>query len=404
MDQFDVIIVGAGPAGITAALILGNAGLVTAVVEKERFPRSKTCGDGITPDVIHQLGKISPELQHKLIQVTETTAYDKLILTAPNNRTVVVPLREDRGFSRMYACRRIDFDRMMFDHLKQQGTVQIIEDCKVRSVEADQYAVKVNTSKGMLTAGLVIGTDGANSVVSKALRLTEMYGSDKAFAVRAYFRGIDYGEHGISPRVIFYRKLLPGYFWVFPFKDGSANVGLGITLGIIKKHHLKLEELLKQMTTSKEWQQMFRNAKKEGKVKGHIIPLGERGRPVSGQRILLAGDAAGLAHPLTAEGIGNAIRSGRIAAAHAQTCFLQDCFSSSFNKNYDKEIYRHMANEFRNFRNIQRLFRYPAILNSMARLASPRMVEILTNPDTITRLLAWRFLPFRLFCLMIRNR
>ncbi|HBZ68127.1 MAG TPA: hypothetical protein DEO70_14945 [Bacteroidales bacterium] len=404
MNQFDVVIVGAGPAGITAALLLGEAGLSIALLEKERFPRPKTCGDGITPDIIRQLGLIAPELQQKFTAAAETTSYNKLILTAPNGREVVVPLPGNNGFSSMYACRRIDFDQLLFDHLKQRNKVEIIEGCRITSVDVDQHSVELKTSTGTLTASLVIGADGANSIVARALHLPLIPDSDKAFAVRAYFKDLDYGLGGLSPRVIFHRKLLPGYFWIFPFNDGSANVGLGMTLKEIKKHNLKPEELLMQMTGCKEMQQMFQKAKPEGRLKGHYIPLGRKGRPLSGHRILLAGDAAGLAHPLTAEGIGNAIRSGRLAATHAQNCFLRESFSASFNKAYDKEIYRRTSREFCNFRYMQRLFHYSVVLNLMARLATPRLIGMLTNPDTIAHLQEQKYLPVRLLYLMIKNR
>ena len=98
-------------------------------------------------------------------------------------------------------------------------------------------------------------------------------------------------------------------------------------------------------------------------IKGYGLPLGSKKRNISGKGFLLTGDAAALIDPFSGEGIANAIRSGRVAADHALSCFEKRDFSAAFNKNYDKEIYRRMWNEFKISRTLQYLITYKWAFN-----------------------------------------
>jgi flavin-dependent dehydrogenase len=114
----------------------------------------------------------------------------------------------------------------------------------------------------------------------------------------------------------------------------------------------------------------FVNAKQTDPLKGFGLPIGSRKRNISGHRFLLVGDAASLIDPFTGEGIGNAIRSGRIAADHIKKCFAANDFSASFNKRYDDEIYNKMWRELKLSRTLQQLLKYPGLFNFVVRKAN----------------------------------
>ena len=114
----------------------------------------------------------------------------------------------------------------------------------------------------------------------------------------------------------------------------------------------------------------FKNARSLEDIKGFGLPVGSKKRPCSGHRFLLVGDAAGLIDPFTGEGIGNAIRSGRIAAEHIKNGIEQNRFDAAFNKTYDREIYNKMWPELRISRSLQKLLRYPRLFNFVVGKAS----------------------------------
>jgi menaquinone-9 beta-reductase len=120
--------------------------------------------------------------------------------------------------------------------------------------------------------------------------------------------------------------------------------------------------------------------------------LGSKLRNISGERFLLTGDAASLIDPFSGEGIGNAIRSGRVAAEHILTCFDQQNFSAEYNLAYDKEIYRRMWKELKVSHSLQKLCRYPWLFNFVVKKGNQSkylkqfLVEALANVE-IKRLL-----------------
>lgn len=374
-------------------MVLASNGLKTALIEKNSQPGNKTCGDGLTPDVFRQLQKIDPLLAEKICRSTDLNTYKNLLLQAPNGKQVVVNIPAYAPFPGMAAMRRSHFDRLLFNHLLHNHPVSLMMDCRVNSLVVGDTAVTLHTSSGSVSASLVVGADGANSVAARALPVSGSRNQEKAFAIRGYYQFSNTGGATLdTPVVVFDKSLLPGYLWIFPLNDGWANIGLGIDSHHMAKNNINLKAMLNKVLPRVMESLPHAQPLTQPHLRGHFIPLGRAGNPISGNRILLTGDAASLAHPLTGEGIGNAIRSGRLAAAQAINCFRQNKFDASFNHQYDEEIYRITAGEFRNFRLLQSVFGFPAALNLLAAAASPALINRLTNPERIASLQNKRFL------------
>src|SRR5690606_17333879 len=158
---------------------------------------------------------------------------------------------------------------------------------------------------------------------------------------------------------------------IFPLKNNLANVGMGMLSSEISKKSIHLKQKFKEIIENHpQIARRFVNAKQTDTLKGFGLPIGSRKCNISGHRFLLTGDAASLIDPFTGEGIGNAIRSGRIAAAHINKCFAANDFSASFNKRYDDEIYDKMWRELKLSRTMQQLLKYPGLFNFVVKKAN----------------------------------
>jgi flavin-dependent dehydrogenase len=157
---------------------------------------------------------------------------------------------------------------------------------------------------------------------------------------------------------------------------------------VVSRKKVNLKDTLTRLIKSHpELRERFKNAQPLETAKGYGLPLGSKKRALSGDRFLLTGDAASLIDPFSGEGIANAIRSGRIAAAHILKCFERKDFSKSFNEQYDQEIYRRMWNELKLSRALQQLCKYPWLFNFVVKKANQNkhahqlLIDALSNVD-----------------------
>ncbi len=126
----------------------------------------------------------------------------------------------------------------------------------------------------------------------------------------------------------FLPELLPGYFWIFPMPNGRANVGAGMLSSVVAKRKVDLKkEMEKIINEHPVISKRFVHAKPEGKAQGWGLPLGRKVGSISGDNLLLCGDAASLIDPFTGEGIGNAVLSGRYAAEKALNAIATNDYS-----------------------------------------------------------------------------
>jgi geranylgeranyl reductase family protein len=369
--RFDVLIVGAGPAGTAAAIELGRSGLAVAVLEKAKFPRDKTCGDALSVDVINQLSLLAPELATSFQRFESKTPSFGVSIYSPGHHRIDIPFIYKGVKSAGYICKRLDFDNLLLEYLKKFPSVQVFENCKVEIVEAQYEKIAVQTSLGIFSGKMLIGADGARSIVAKKLALHKTDKEHNSAGLRIYYEGITSFHPENFIELYFFREILPGYLWIFPLPGNKANVGIGMLSSVISKKNIDLKNVLKRLlTTDPRFKERFKNAQPLETVKGYNLPLGSKKRNLSGDHFLLTGDAASLIDPFSGEGIANAIRSGRVAAAHTLKCFQHFNFSKAFNAQYDQEIYRRMWKELKLSRTLQQLCRYPFLFNFIVKKAT----------------------------------
>jgi menaquinone-9 beta-reductase len=336
-ENFDVAIIGAGPAGSTAALAMVNSGLQVALIDQSIFPRDKTCGDAVAAYVPKVLATISPEFKAEFEKISKRQVVHTCRVFAPNGRPLDFKFSESGNI-----IKRLDLDNFLCQLALKQSHVTSLFGRRVTSVEfkPDKKHWELLTTSGTITARIIIGCDGANSVVTKQVSDVRLLPAHHSAAIRAYFTGVE----GVDPRSFelhFIDELPLGYFWIFPESDGSFNVGLGGLSEFISQNKINLRELLQRVTTQHtSISTRFRNAVQITDVKGFGLPLGSRKIPISGTGWMLCGDAAHLIDPLTGEGIGQAMVSGRYAGWKAVECFRNNNFSADFMRSYDKQVYK----------------------------------------------------------------
>jgi geranylgeranyl reductase family protein len=311
VEPVDVAVVGAGPAGVAAAVTLARSGRHVVLLDKARFPRDKCCGDGLTTGALRLL----EDLGLDPVDVASWQPVDDVFVRGPAGHEVRFPLPRGRGAYAAVA-RRVDLDAALVDLARRAGAT-VVEGRAVVGAEAGPDRVVLHLEDGSaLAARFVVGADGMWSPLRKHLggpATRRDLGEWHAF--RQYFRAV--GPRAASElHVWFEPDLLPGYAWSFPVAGGGANVGFGIQRGgsVTTQAMGRLwPELLARPHVREV---LGPDATPEGPHKAWPIPAAIEAATLSaaGGRALFVGDAAAATDPLTGEGIGQALLTGTLAA------------------------------------------------------------------------------------------
>ncbi len=353
---FDVVIIGAGPSGLATALSLKNKSLRVALIEKEVFPRKKTCGDAISIDVVNQLRKMDYNIYEKFLKIKEKSIISGLKLYSPVGYSTFFKFNTTKNYG--YICKRYIFDAFLFDEVKNCNNVNIFQQTKVENVVFKNKYAEAYAGKFKFTSKIVVFANGAFSNIKQVKNKQKFFNS---FAAQVYFKNVKF-ESKEYIELHFFKQTLPNYLWIFPGFNNTANIGLGLLPKFIKKTNKKPKQVLEEILNT-SFKQRFNNAQQISEIKTFPLPSMQKKRKISGHRFLLTGDAASLIDPFSGEGIANAIRSGRFAANHIISCFNKNNFSEKYNENYDKFIYKLLWKEFKNNNNLRRLFSFPALIN-----------------------------------------
>ncbi|MBU0766153.1 MAG: geranylgeranyl reductase family protein [Bacteroidetes bacterium] len=361
----DILIPGAGPAGCACALSLADTGLGIAVIDKVVFPRHKTCGDAISTDTLNQLHKLPGTVWSNFDAISEKLEIKGVRIVSPNEKTIDIRIESKKTSNPVgYIVRRTDFDYTLFSAMKSFPNIHVYENTAITDVTISNDRVTLLSEGQSFSGKIAAFADGAHSIGAKQLAGHSHDPSHTCIAVQAYYENVNGFHPDNYIELHFNRAILPGYFWIFPAAGNTANVGIGILESTILKKKINLRTALEEIIHNHPLvAHRFDKAVSISDLKGSVIPLGSRKRNISGNRFLLLGDAASLVYPLLGEGIGNAIRSGRFAAAQIRECIKNNNFSATFNNNYDKSIYNSMWSELHRYHSIQKLIRKPGAFN-----------------------------------------
>jgi geranylgeranyl reductase family protein len=328
---YDVIVVGAGPAGSTAARLLSQRGASVLLLDRARFPRDKPCGGGVTI-------RASSYLDLDLSPVIERTVYGARFFLGLGPAF-------DRWYRQpwTYMTQRRRLDSFLAEAACEAGS-DFHDGEEVRAVEVDDGQVTLRSRGGAYRARTLIAADGANGVSGRSGGLRPQF--EEAVALE--------GNLPFSPDVpAQWRELIAldlggwtgGYGWVFP-KGDHLNLGVGIWKYDAVNLRPKLADLCRRYG--------FDAAKLEN-LRGHHLPMRVPGTPVARGSLLAVGDAAGLIDPLTGEGIHMAFLSARLAADAIIAYLAGEATDLS---PYQRAVERRLQPELSASRKLQELFHY----------------------------------------------
>ena len=354
VEKYDAAIIGAGPAGSMAADLLASNGLRVILIEKESLPRYKTCGGGI----IYKALKLIP---FDISECVESVCYKAEVNDCNNNLRFSV----ERKLPIITMVMRNSFDYLLVRKAVESGAV-LRDGAEVTDLNVIKDGIDVKTGRDKLIAGYVIAADGANGFISKKLKLWQKMKRIPGLEYEADINGM--GRDNIGDKAIFeFGMIKHGYAWIFP-KRKHLSIGI-LTMGNNKS--LMKSSLDKYIS-------ILGLASGTSMIKhGYFVPLRKAGCPLTNGRILITGDAAGLADPTLIEGIYNALFSGSIAAESILR-FYGD--SRSVINNYVNTVREKIINENRYSKCISKLvYNYPSLRTLLFKLNGKGLSETVTD-------------------------
>ncbi len=290
MPQFDVIVIGAGPAGSCAAYRLARGGARVAMLDRAVFPRDKPCGGGITLRGLHHLPiDVTPVVEDVIVTAELGFGQGERFERTADQPVVFMTQR-----------RRLDA------HLAEQAVaagVDFRDGVRVRTIDMAGAGGTVRTDAGSLTGAVVIGADGCNGVSAKALGLGGGLTYGVAYEGNVGWDVLDH-DYWRGRLLLEFATVPGGYGWVFP-KGEHANFGVGGWAGEGPRLRQHLAELCGRYDVPPE---------AVTAVRGYRLPLRDPRSPVAAGRALVIGDAAGLVDPMSGDGMFEAFLSSRLAA------------------------------------------------------------------------------------------
>lgn len=351
MNHYDVIVVGAGPAGNAAAFELARGGARVALLEKQTLPRHKTCGGGM-PMVVGETLRFA-ELRD-LAPDAFVEADTRIMRHTWNfGDPVLAPMNPDTNNGRplsLWMVRRSVFDNALAQRAARAGA-ELRDGLPVRSLESERKGpvrVRAEDRNGGVweaTAETVIGADGANGIIAKTVGLRKERMLAIAIEAEVPHTWGD-GHPDLRPDIchLEYGAVKYGYAWVFPKAD-HLNVGAGVFRPrrsdgrgdntVRDLLHRAILDYLAALGVPRRHEELTYHA--------HPLPIwnGMDTIQTKDGRVLLAGDAAGLINPIFGDGILHALKSGQIAAR----CILegnpkgyQRALSTEFRANFDAAL------------------------------------------------------------------
>lgn len=288
--DYDVIVIGAGPAGALAAYTLADRGINTLIIEKALLPRYKTCGGGLVERALQFI-------PFGIDDVIETKCFTAEMYD--HKAGLHFSVTKDKPIISMVM--RKDFDNYLTGKALEKGA-SLIHNCEVKAIMLNKNNCEVITPREKFTCRFIVGADGANGITARSAGVTGLVSKIPALEYELTVSNEDMNRLKTSARFDF--GVVPfGYGWVFPKKDH-----LSVGVAAMKKKNINLNEKFDAYIKALDIKKII-NADKHG----FVIPINPKGKIFVYRNLFLTGDAAGFADPITAEGISYSLLSGTLA-------------------------------------------------------------------------------------------
>jgi geranylgeranyl reductase family protein len=367
--RYDALVVGAGPAGAAAAYWLAQQGHQVLIVDKKRFPREKTCGDGLTPRAVFQL--------HEMGLADQLSGFQRYEGLRSMAHGITLELRwpehpdfPDYGF----VVRRRDLDEMVADRAVKAGaTLWPASEAVSPLVEGGLVtgATILRRETGVtetVRARCVVVADGANSRFGRALGTSRDRSYPMGMAIRGYFTSPFHDEPWIESHLDLRDRegnQMPGYGWIFPVGDGTVNVGAGLLDTFTGFKSINTTKLMDAFVATAPARWGLSPATACGPPVGGKLPTGGSVTPKAGPTWIVAGDAAGSINPFNGEGISYAYETGRMVADAVHQALEGDGLALQRYPEQLEEIY---GAYFKVARTFVKVIGNPAIMREVTRI------------------------------------